>query len=144
MFEIIPGEGLGPLRFGMGPIEIERILGNKEDQSEYDDVVELYFSNYMNLSFRNDKLFQIGATRRSSGIAYKGMDIFSADPMAVLRALEMDAGGAFESYGFIVFPKMGLSLTGFHDDDLDNKAMALSVLEEWQSSSDTLKSISFL
>lgn len=50
--------------------------------------------------------------------------------MTILRALEEIAGEAFEMAGFMVFPSLGVSLTGFHDDDLDGKAMTISRPEE--------------
>lgn len=74
---------------------------------------------------------------------YGVLDIFQADPFEVLRKMERDAGGAFESHGFIVFLPLGISLTGFHDNDLDEKAMAISVLEDWEASKERLKPISF-
>ncbi|TBN12839.1 hypothetical protein EYC79_11525 [Agrobacterium cavarae] len=142
--EIYPGEGLGNLKFGMGISEVLRALGQEKDRTVRDDVTELYFDNYLNVAFRDGILFQIGATRYSTGIMYKNIDIFSAEPLSVLRMIEADAGGAFEMYGFIVFLPLGLSLTGFHDDDLENKAMTVAVLDEWQSVREELKPISFL
>ncbi|CUX06986.1 hypothetical protein AGR1B_pa0230 [Agrobacterium fabacearum S56] len=142
--EIYPAQGLGNLKFGMTIGESRTILGQELDRSVRDDVTELYFENYLNLAFRNDVLYRIGATRYSSGITYKDMDIFAAEPLSVLKAMEAEAGEAFEMYGFIVFLKLGLSLTGFHDDDQENKAMTISVLEEWQSLRDELTPISFL
>lgn len=142
--EIYLGKGVGNLKFGMGVNQILRTLGQEKDRTVRDDVTELYFDNYLNLAFRDGTLFQIGATRYSSGITYKNIDIFSAEPLSVLKMIEADAGGAFEMYGFIVFLPLGLSLTGFHDGDLENKATTVAVLEEWQSVRDELKPISFL
>lgn len=142
--EIHPGRGLGDLKFGMTVNEVRSILGPENDRSTRDDIVELYFNNYLNLTFRDGILFQIGATRDSAGITFKNVDIFSAEPFSVLKTMEVEAGGAFEMYGFIVFLTLGVSLTGFHDDDLDGKAMTVAVLEEWQSVRDELHPISFL
>jgi hypothetical protein len=58
--------------------------------------------------------------------------------------MEAEDGEAFENYGFIVFLKLGASLTGFHDDHLDNKAVTVAVLEEWQALGNELTPISFL
>lgn len=142
--EICPDQGLGDLKFGMTVGEVRSVLGQELDRSVRDEITEIYFENYLNLAFRNDALYRIGATRYSSGITYKNTDIFAAEPLSVLKAMEAEAGGAFEMYGFIVFPKLGLSVTGFDDDDVENKAMTISVPEEWQSLRDELTPISFL
>ncbi len=142
--EIYPAQGLGNLKFGMTISESQIALGQELDRTVRDDVTELYFENYLNLAFRNDGLYRIGATRYSKGITYKGIDIFAAEPSSVLKAMEAESGEAFEMYGFIVFLKLGLSLTGFHDDDAENKAVTISVLEEWQSLRDELTTVSFL
>lgn len=143
-FDILPTQGVGRVRLGMTVDEVRAVLGKEEDKSSYNDVEELYFDNFISVSFRGGKVFQIGATRRAKGILYNGKDIFSDDPINVLRSFEMDAGGAFESFGFIVFLPLGVSLTGFHDGDLDNKAVTVAVLEEWQGAADELVPISFV
>ena len=141
--EIHPGQGLGNLEFGMTMSEVGSILGQEKDRSIRDEVTELYFENYLSLAFRDGALFQIGATRYTEGITYKNIDIFLAEPLLVLKAMETDAGGAFEMYGFIVFLKLGVSLTGFNDDDLENKAVTVAVLEEWQALPNEFTPISF-
>lgn len=141
--EIRPAIGLGNVRFGMNEADVRRILGPERKRSTHADTTELYFDNYLNLAFRDKVLFQIGATYRSKGIIYKNIDIFSSDPFFVLKTMETDSGGAFEMYGFIVFPELGISLTGFHDDDYEQRAMTVAVLEEWQSIRDKLRPVSF-
>lgn len=144
MLEIHPAQGLGNLEFGMTMSEVGSILGQEKDRSIRDKVTELYFDNYLNLAFRDGVLFQIGATHYTKGITYKNIDVLSAEPLSVLKAMETAAGGAYEMYGFIVFLKLGVSLTGFHDDDLENKAVTVAVLEEWQALRNELTTISFL
>ncbi|KIQ05564.1 hypothetical protein RU07_01655 [Agrobacterium tumefaciens] len=142
--EIHPGQGLGNLKFGMTISEVKAFIDQEEHRSVRDDVTEIYFENYLNLAFCNDALYRIGATRYSSGITFKGIDIFAAEPLSVLKVMEAEDGEAFENYGFIVFLKLGVSLTGFHDDDLDNKALTVAVLVEWQALRNELTPISFL
>ncbi|MCL6655420.1 hypothetical protein A6R70_24425 [Agrobacterium rubi] len=142
--EIDPGQGLGNLEFGMTMSDVGCILGQEKDRSIRDEVTELYFENYLNLAFRDGALFQIGATHYTKGVTYKNIDVLSAEPLSVLKAMEVEDGEAFENYGFIVFLKLGVSLTGFHDDDLDNKAVTVAVLEEWQALRNELTPISFL
>lgn len=142
--EILPSKGLGKLNFGMTKAEVRTILGQEKDRSLIEDMEELYFDNYLNLAFRDNLLFQIGAVRHSEGITYKNIDIFESDPISVLRKMETDAGGAFEMYGFIVYPGLGISLTGFHDEDYEQKAVTVAVLEEWESVRTELRPISFL
>jgi hypothetical protein len=43
MFEMFPGVGLGPLRFGMSEAEIEDILGKPEDSTEFDSDRHSYY-----------------------------------------------------------------------------------------------------
>jgi hypothetical protein len=61
--EIYPAHGLGILKFGMTISEVKSIIDQDENCSVRDDVTEIYFENYLNLAFRNDALYRIGATR---------------------------------------------------------------------------------
>lgn len=142
-FDILPTQGFGDVRFGMAIEEVRSILGTELDKSSYEGVTEFYFQNFINVSTRDGKVYQIGATRRSTDVMYKGLDIFNADPMEILKEFQADAGGAFEGFGFVVFLPLGVSLTGFHDGDLDNKAVAVAVLDEWQAVASELTPITF-
>lgn len=44
--EILPGVGLGPLRFRMSQAEVEKILGPPEGVSEFDSDIHLYYHNF--------------------------------------------------------------------------------------------------
>lgn len=57
------GCGLAEIHFGMTQDEVAMVLGKPEDRSSYDDVIELYFPNFLNVLFRDDTAFQMGATK---------------------------------------------------------------------------------
>jgi len=143
-FEIIPKQGLGLARFGMSPEQIEKIFGTVEvEDSSTPGRMDCYYQNWINAGFEDRKLCLIGATRQAVGITYKGVDIFHSDPLDVLRMLERDCGKAHYSYGFVIFVPFGISLTGFHDGNEDEKAMAIDLPQAWESDT-KLKLISFL
>ena len=147
-FELHPRQGLGLARFGMNPEEVDQVFGGLEGKrADYDDPERKsrYYSNWINAGFEGDQLNLIGATRRATGITYKGVDIFKTDPFEVLRMLEHDCGKVHDAgVGFIVFVSFGISLTGFHNNDPDDMAMAIEPPHVWESQITSLKPISFL
>jgi hypothetical protein len=144
VLDIKPGIGLGNLRFGDSVDETARKIGQPVAKSSFENVQEFIFSSGLKLSFRNGSLYQIGASHRVPNITFHGRDIFSSDSMEILRLLEKDSSGAYQAYGFVVFLPLGVSLTGFHDEDIDEKAMTISVLDEWESVAAELTPVSFL
>lgn len=143
MLEIVPRKGLGNVRFGMTQEEVQSLLGKEEDQSITSEASEFYYANYINCAFRYQSLYQIGATRRSSGILYNGNDIFTSNSFEVLKEMQVDGGSVFEYFGFIIFLELGISLTGFHDGDLDQKAMTVFEEGTWSDLQNEFKVIDF-
>jgi len=143
IFEIHPKQGLGSARFGMSPEQVDKIFGEPRSRITRDERLNHSYPSWIKAGFENNKLCLVGAAHYADGITYRGIDIFKADPFEILRMLEHDCGKAFYSYGFVVFPSFGISLTGFHDGDEDARAMAIDLPEVWETD-ETLKPISFL
>jgi hypothetical protein len=141
---IQPKLGLGDIRLGMSETDVTAILGLPESEGTVEGDLEVYYGNDINVCFRDGKAIRIGATRRAKGILCDELDIFDASPLLVLQRLEKQAGKAFECYGFIVFPALGIALTGFHDSDIDDKAITVSIDGSWDDLEEQFVPITFL
>ncbi len=119
--------GVNSAKFGMSPAEIEGIFGVSDDIStDYlDQRVE--FRSFMNVGYTHgeEKANHFGFGRQMKGTKYDGIFLFTEDPKIVLRKLVAADGGPLLDLGFIIFLKLGLTLTGFHDNDESQKAVTL-------------------
>jgi hypothetical protein len=104
---------------------------------------EIHLANHLNCRYFYVKLVQIGATRRSAGILCDGIDIFAVPPLEILQRMQRDAGEAFEYMGSVVFLKLGITLTGLHEEDLGDKAMTMFKPGLWDDHRAYFKSIDF-
>lgn len=69
-------------------------------------------------------------------VILEGVSIFEcADPLEHLVQLDPEP---FTSFGFVVFLKIGVTLTGFHDQDTSQRALCLFTRERWKLGRDDL------
>jgi hypothetical protein len=131
-FEIIPFVGVGELRFGMTPTEIADILGVPlskdvgrnyyEERVEYRSCADVVVSYDKNSNTAAE--FGFGQTIRE--LSYMKQKIFLMPELDALRLLIDRDSNPYESVGFVIFPNLGISMTGFHDNDPDEKAVSVS------------------
>ncbi len=129
-FEIVPYTGALPLRFGMSSEDVHSALGkphlistlwNKSGFSHSWDSPEL------NVGFTNDnKLNQVGFAPRSIALSINGIRIWSPqdfdDPNPILLHFDPNPR-AF--VGFLVYLEIGVTTTGFHDNDPTQYALCV-------------------
>jgi len=114
-YDVIPYVGVGPLRFGMTPEDVTRSSGpplhndrtrNNELKQRHPDFT-LVFSDAVGLveaSFAPEAHLMVG-----------GVDLFRhRAPLRHLAALDPSP---LESVGILYFPKLGITLSGFHKED---------------------------
>jgi hypothetical protein len=129
-FAIEPYLGAIPIRFGMKPTEVESEIGppisilpdhfsNRVEErphliigdSAHDDTLcEAVFAPGAKLLFGQHELFQ------------------HPDPIALLRQVDPSP---YEWVGFVIFLKLGIRLSGFHDGDESQKAIAVVKKGYW-------------
>lgn len=136
-WNITPGTGVGPLRFGMTPTEVEKILGpvekkriwanmfkdNPEMAAQYGDAVTEYriFGDADTMmpttSYLHDRLRSIDFTDAHKTLTLGELNLITDDRNTIIyRLCEIDKD-AFRTTGGYIFRGLGLSLNG--EDYLD-------------------------
>ena len=143
-FEIHPKIGFGPLCLGMARPKIESILGAPVATGQVNGIIDCVYRFDIMASYRNDTVMRLSAGHRSTGITYKGIDVFKADPLEVLRMFERNLGPVFEVGSVILFYRVGMSLGGFHNPDLADRSITMDDPHGWDFAVDRMNPITFL
>lgn len=127
-FEIFPGIGAGSITFGMTSDEVEALIGLPETKilNEQNELVE--FRSFMNVAYASppeNKLSHIGFGRQMEGVKYEGISVFLESPDDVIKKMMEIDPEPYLFVGFVIFLKLGISLTGFHDEDIEQKSLAI-------------------
>ena len=139
-FHIQPYVGTDIVTFGMTPVEVSQALGVAETKSTNHQGKVVEFRSYMNVAYSSDKrVDHIGFGRQMEEVYLGKINIFAGDPKVVLSELIDLDSEVFLYLGFLFFFKLGLSLTGFHDNDEDQKALALFTQGHWDSRKPKMK-----
>lgn len=134
--EIRPLVGANALSFGMSAAEVEQLAG-PPDSSSINHLGQLVeFRSFMNIGYSQDasrRLVHFGFGRQMEGVRLGTNHLFIMDPFDALRGLRDMGAHPLAYLGFIVFPELGLALTGFHDGDVSQKAISLFEYGAWDS-----------
>jgi hypothetical protein len=125
-FEIVSYVGALPLKFGMTEEEVARIIGlpsvkmkNRKGEPDHDH-------GFCAVGYDKDtNRANFFGFRPPTNISYEGMPMF--DNPTALNALVARDGEAFEFVGFVLLLNLGISLSGF--DDNDQSQLAVNVFE---------------
>lgn len=128
--EIQPRIGLGLLRLGMSGDEAAKLLGAPVSRNSRGIKENHFFANDIAIAFKDDRCCGISAGRRTKGVTFMGRDVFAEPSQRILR-LFLDTAPAWEEAGILVFPALWLMLSGFHDDDPDQKAVGIESFADW-------------
>lgn len=129
--ELRPYEGAAPLLFGCSRAAVAAILGPPRIRGRADDswgekleLIVGYDSDGM--------LNHIGVGPGAFGVVFVDIPIWTTDsiqdPNAVFLKFDADP---VESLGFLIFSKLGIATTGFHDDDRSQRAIILFPRGSW-------------
>jgi hypothetical protein len=138
-FDIIPYWGAKPIKFGMMVSEVEATLCAPDSISKNILGQRVEFREYMNVAYTMDewaipRVSHIGFGREMKCIFHGDTNIFFENPTDVLIKLMAFDNEPMLYLGFLVFFKLGISLTGFHDNDFSQKAIAMFKKGEWDKS----------
>lgn len=130
MWEIEPYASVGPIRFGMSGDELVGAVGtpNLIDQNHRGESDYEYSGFSVRLSKSEKKVVEAGVQPRVP-VSLSGIEVFSS-PTAFDDLIKLD-GDPLESLGFIVLMRLGVTLTGFHDNDPDQKALTAFARGRW-------------
>jgi hypothetical protein len=135
-FDIEPGVGALPVRFGMPKSQVRALLGPPEGSTTIWDnsgTVDFWFRSTVNVGYDNDGLANhLGFSPGDFELTFRGTVIWSLceqpDPNLVL--LRFDPA-PFERLGFLVFNGLGVTTTGYHDDDEPQRALTIYLPAKW-------------
>lgn len=130
VFDVQPYKGAGPFHFGMTEAEV-LALGHQPLRKKINTRKEpdWRFGEYsIRFGAQDGLLCEIGFSRQCT-VKLDGIDVFS-DNDAFEKILQKDSN-IFESYGFLVFFGLGITLTGFHDRCESDKAMTVFRRGRW-------------
>jgi hypothetical protein len=137
MFHIEPYQGALPLALGMSEQQLRAILGNP-DRVFTNRRGELEYQ-YRDCSVRFEPstggAVEVGFLP-SAGVWLGDINVFEDD--RALEKLSSADGSPFECFGFIILLELGMSLTGFHDDDESQKAVTVFTRGRWDHLRDRL------
>ena len=132
VFEVIPYVGTNSVAFGMNPLQVKEILGQSNEKLKNHQGKLVEFWSYMNVCYSERGVVEhIGFGRQMKNIILNDVNLFYSDSSAVLKKLLTMDFDPMEYHGFLIFLKLGISLTGFHDDVEDDKAAALFMRGAW-------------
>ena len=144
-FELLPYAGAGKIRFGMTPQEVETIYGVADSTSVNHLKQRVEFRSFMNVAYSSGTgagVSHIGFGRQMEGVRFNNVNLFLDDEDLALNKMIGEDGNPFIYLGFIVLLKLGITLTGFHDKDIAQKAVALFPPGAWDKRIAKLKPFS--
>lgn len=127
---IAPYEAVGPLHFGMSQDEVVASIGSPNRHSKNRTGNPVLWYNGLNVTIENGGLVEVGFGPEEA-VAVLGVSPFS-DSDALARLCELD-GNPQEVLGFIVLQKVGITLTGFHDNNESQKAVTAFSRGRWDA-----------
>lgn len=134
-FIISPYDSVGSLKFGMPRLEVEQALGHVDRVMDTpDEIFELYnFSLDLiaQVDKKEDQLIEVGFGSRSKNVSFEGVLFFESAAQDVVRRLCKLDRNAFIGHGALVFLNLGLSLSGFVEDDDGTKAITVFARGVW-------------
>ena len=129
MIEIVPYECVGRVKFGMTIEEVATVVGEPERVSTNRRKERDERRGKMGIRFSAEDSKVVEVSLRHLEVTLMGIDVFN-DPNAFDRLIAVD-GKPFESLGFVVLMKLGITLTGFHDQDESQKAVTAFARGRW-------------
>jgi hypothetical protein len=129
-FVIEPHVGPIPIRFGMTPQEVEATIGPPAEllPSPFGNRTELRDSLSLSYHAKENTLVE-AVFSPGARVLFHGCDLFSVENLiAFLRKFD-DAPQSW--VGFVIFVNLGIRLSGFHDADESQKAIAVVEKGHW-------------
>lgn len=135
-FNIEPGIGALPIRFGMSRQEVYEFLGEPNVSHEIWDhsgTTDFWNQNNVNVSYNSQGIVNhIGfcpggfELRLSSELIWSADE--SADPNPTLLKFDPDPK---ERLGFLVYNRIGVTTTGYHDEDDSQRSLTVYPRGDW-------------
>lgn len=133
---IHPYVGVGQLKFGMTPNEVAAILGPPDGSRLNADTGELRERRKQPASQAvyaggDRRLVELGFSPPLAGLEFDGVRLFNSPSYVALCEVIRRDPAPWTDVGFVVSFELGLTLTGFDDDDGDDKAVTVFEKGRW-------------
>jgi hypothetical protein len=128
-FTLVPYVGARPITFDMSQFEVEGIVGPPAsvETNDFGETEERRGPLTIRYSTQDLKVVEI-AFLPQGRLFYQGVGLFQkADVITFLSQYDRP----FEIVGFVVFLELGITLTGFHDNDESQKAITVFREGRW-------------
>ena len=137
-FEIISYVGAKPLLFGMTQSQAEALVGPPEmtEDNFSGETNAMYRSFGIRYSKQDQKLVEVGFSKTAT-VTIRGINVFSQKN--AFRDLVRQDSCPYESYGFIILLDLGITLTGFHDNDPNQLAITAFARGRWDDEKSDFK-----
>jgi hypothetical protein len=138
IFVIEPGVGPRPILFEMAPSDVRNVLGlepewvdttpieERKMREEYPEFIGVDYDN-------NDQVYSVSFSPLGKiELRFGSVNLFDdgagINPITVF--LKADPS-PYESYGFIIFDKIGVAVTGYHNNDRSQRAITVYKEGTW-------------
>lgn len=131
---IIPYISVGPIKFGMTADEVVLAIGLPDQVDKNHAGARVDFYGPINVGYANTPLptvNHIGGGKQATSASIRNVPLFLSPPEQVLELLRELDGSPYLYLGFVVFLELGITLTGFHDDDEDQLAFSAFPRGAW-------------
>lgn len=136
-FLTVPYTQCGPLDWTMTPADVERELGPAERslRNRMGNRVEFRFGQSASFIFdkTSGQLVEVACSQAPSSLVLGDVDLNDDDSEAVAAALVRLDGRARSRYGSIVFPALGVALTGYVPEDREVRAASAFAPGRWDA-----------
>lgn len=136
-FLVQPYTQCGPLDWTMTPADVERELGPAERslRNRMGNRVEFRFDQSASFIFdkASGRLVEVACSRPPSSLMLGEVDLNDDNSEAVARALVLLDGQARSRYGSVVFPALGVALTGYVPEDREIRAASAFAPGRWDA-----------
>jgi hypothetical protein len=141
-FDIEPSVGALPVRFGMHRDEVHALLG-KPDVSRpvrcNTGIADYWRRSPVNVRYDTGGAVQhVGFVPGGFNLSLRGLRLWSLmeqpDPNPVLLRLDPTP---LDCLGILVFPALGISTSGYHDDDDAQRSVTISSTGTWDKALQT-------
>lgn len=133
-FDIQPYVGIGRLRFGMKKDEVANILGPPDKLGKStisSEIKEFRYDNGLQTVYSDTdyRLIEVSLYSNIPNVKLNELDIFNRSGNEVIKCLIEADGNPLTTVGIIVFLNLGISMTGFQQEDEPGQK-SISVFEK--------------
>lgn len=139
----IPPDRFGPLKWGMKIAAVDDILGPPEkiSKSRAGNIRQIRNNQAGAFIFdRTDgQLIEVASLSGKAEIEFDGIELVGGDSENVVKRLLVIDTTAFQGHGSIVYPRLGISLTGYIPEDLEIRAASAFAPGLWDEMLTSMK-----